>query len=138
MIRTVCLMGIMALACVTEGPVRAAFGLDSMTFGSALVSTLFLGLRRPPEAGAWGLLGLLPLAQWCAGGPSGVYALGLVVCFFVIHLFGPKIAPQWSPLTTPLLCAALALGHQGTSVLFWLATRPEPDLMMATLHTTPW
>ena len=74
-----------------EGVLLTVLGVDGWALQTAIMMTLLVAFRREFVPGAlivsfW----LLPI-EWFVSGPTGHYALGLVVVFFLARLVGPSI-----------------------------------------------
>lgn len=105
---------------VLESALLSVLGMDGFIMQTAIVLTMFLGLRRDFVAGAIVLAALLVPIEWLVVGPMGYYSLGLVVLFFVFQLTRDHVDSEWG-LSQILLAVFAVLLHTavvGLSILF--------------------
>ena len=95
----------LVLVCGESGVLGAA-GIESFAFQSGLIMAIVVGLRRDFIPGALTLAGLLPVIEWCVGGPKGYYGLGLAVVFLLLQLVRGRLHREWG--MTHLVAALMA------------------------------
>mgnify|MGYP006289754253 CR=1 FL=1 len=78
-----------------ESASLAAFGLTGLCAQMGLVLGVLLGLRRDFIPGALTLAALLPVVEWFAAGPAGVYGIGLGVVFLLMQLARTRLRHDW-------------------------------------------
>ena len=86
----------LGIGCVTgESALLGALGMGVWSLQAGLVWCVVLGLRRDFIPGALTLAFLIPVVEWYAGGPKGVYGLGLALIFLLMQLIRPQLHREW-------------------------------------------
>jgi hypothetical protein len=115
---------------LAESAFLAAFGVEGWSLQTAVLLTIFLALRRDFVSGSMTLAALLIPIQWLAAGPSGYYALSLVVVFFALQLARGSIQSDWG-LSQAFLAMVAVLVQTGTMLVALLILEPDAHISQA-------
>lgn len=117
-------------AMILESALLGAFGIDGWALQTAVALTIFISLRRDFVSGGLLLATLLVPIEWLVVGPTGYYALSLVVVFFALQLARGNIQSEWG-LSQALLGVVAVMVQTGVMALALVIRQPDSPLLGA-------
>lgn len=97
------------LLVTAESAVLGTVGFDSFCFQSGLIFAILLGLRREFIPGALTLAASIPVIEWYAGGPAGLYGFGLCFVFLALQSVRSWLPRDWGAMHFGAGASAAAL-----------------------------